>query len=59
MKSRPGMTRKWCQTAWHHFLSIHSTFGTCVGVDGLVVGNVEGVVFGGGTCVQGLGIVGQ
>ena len=32
MKSRPGMTRKWYQTAWHHFLSIHLIFGTCVSV---------------------------
>ena len=36
-----------------------SEFGSVLGVDGLVVGNVEGVVFGGGTCVQGIGIVGQ
>ena len=28
-----------------------------LGVNGLVVGNVEGDVFGGGTCVQGLEIV--
>ena len=36
MKSRPGLTRKWCQTAWHHFLSIQSTFGTCAIVIALI-----------------------
>ena len=29
MKSRPGMTRKWCQTAWHNFSVIQIGLTNC------------------------------
>ena len=29
MKSRPGMTRKWCQTAWHNFFVIQIGLTNC------------------------------
>ena len=29
MKSRPCMTRKWCQTAWHNFFGMYQTFWIC------------------------------
>ena len=42
IKSRLGMTRKWCQTTWHHFLSIHFAFGTCASVNGVVASEFVG-----------------